>query len=121
MKPPDGAQAATGHLAAVGSVQARHSIRLPALLAPCCRQVDRMVSATLAAVDAGLAAHGPRLVMFSSFDPEVCAEIKRRCAGRGSSCEGLLGLQRWLQRTSWVEVGGCKQAQGRQAAVRADA
>jgi glycerophosphodiester phosphodiesterase len=41
-------------------------------------EVDRMVSTTLAAVDAGLAAHGPRLVMFSSFDPEICVEIKRR-------------------------------------------
>lgn len=42
-------------------------------------EVDRMVSATLAAVDAGLAAHGPRTIMFSSFDPEVCLEVKRRC------------------------------------------
>ncbi|KAL4440128.1 hypothetical protein ABPG75_003129 [Micractinium tetrahymenae] len=41
-------------------------------------EVDRMVSATLAAVDAGLAAHGPRLVMFSSFDPDVCLAVKRR-------------------------------------------
>jgi hypothetical protein len=41
-------------------------------------EVDRMVGATLAAVDAGLAAHGPRLVMFTSFDPEVCLEVKRR-------------------------------------------
>lgn len=43
-------------------------------------EVDRMVSAILAAVDAGLAAHGPRLIVFSSFDPEVCLEIKQRCA-----------------------------------------
>lgn len=41
-------------------------------------EVDRMVSATLAAVDAGLAAYGPRTLMFSSFDPEVCMEVKRR-------------------------------------------
>lgn len=41
-------------------------------------EVDRMVSAILAAVDAGLAAHGPRLIVFSSFDPEVCLEIKQR-------------------------------------------
>lgn len=41
-------------------------------------EVDRMVDATLAAVDAGLAAHGPRLVVFSSFDPDVCLEVKRR-------------------------------------------
>ena len=41
-------------------------------------EVDRMVGATLAAVEAGLAAYGPRLVMFSSFDPEVCLEVKRR-------------------------------------------
>ncbi|EFN52895.1 hypothetical protein CHLNCDRAFT_138426 [Chlorella variabilis] len=44
-------------------------------------EVDRMVSATLAAVDAGLAAHGPRTIMFSSFDPEVCLEVKRRRPG----------------------------------------
>ena len=35
-------------------------------------EVDRMVGATLAAVEAGLAAYGPR------FDPEVCLEVKRR-------------------------------------------
>ena len=54
---------------------------LPAFLALTRHQVDRMVSATLAAVDAGLAAYGPRLVMFSSFDPEVCVEVKRRWVG----------------------------------------
>ena len=36
------------------------------------------VSATLAAVEAGVAAYGPRLVLFSSFDPDVCLEVKRR-------------------------------------------
>lgn len=41
-------------------------------------EVDRMVSATLAAVEAGLDAHGSRLVVFSSFDPCVCQEVKRR-------------------------------------------
>ena len=55
-------------------------------------QVDRMVSATLAAVDAGLAAHGARLVMFSSFDPDVCVEIKRRCEPvRNCSAAAVLG------------------------------
>lgn len=48
-----------------------------------------MVSATLAAVDAGLAAHGARLVMFSSFDPEVCMEVKRRC-GFGAFVDGAV-------------------------------
>ncbi|PSC67608.1 Glycerophosphodiester phosphodiesterase GDE1 isoform B [Micractinium conductrix] len=41
-------------------------------------EVERMVSATLAAVEAGVAAYGPRLVLFSSFDPDVCLEVKRR-------------------------------------------
>ena len=41
-------------------------------------EVERVVSATLATVDASMAVHGPRTIMFSSFDPEVCVEVKRR-------------------------------------------
>ncbi len=43
-------------------------------------EIDRVVTATLAAVDAAAAAAGgrTRAVMFSSFDPEVCIEIRIR-------------------------------------------
>ncbi|KAL4519205.1 hypothetical protein Ndes2526A_g00304 [Nannochloris sp. 'desiccata'] len=45
-------------------------------------EVERVVTATLAAVDAAAAAggssRGTRAVMFSSFDPEVCTEIRMR-------------------------------------------
>ncbi len=46
-------------------------------------EVERVVTATLAAVDAAAAAataagSAPRAVMFSSFDPEVCTEIRMR-------------------------------------------
>ena len=65
-------------------------------------EVQRMVGGILAGVDAGLAAHGPRLVLFTSFDPDVCLEVKRRCgvgAGWGDVvCVGGGGeWQLWLQ------------------------
>lgn len=42
-------------------------------------EVERVVTATLAAVDAAAAScRGTRAVMFSSFDPEVCTEIRMR-------------------------------------------
>lgn len=43
-------------------------------------EVERVVTATLAAVDAAAASSkmGIRAVMFSSFDPEVCTEIRMR-------------------------------------------
>lgn len=40
-------------------------------------EVSRQLDAILAVVDAQLAAT-PRVVLFSSFDPEVCVELKRR-------------------------------------------
>lgn len=40
-------------------------------------EIDRVLNATLATVDAALAAQ-PRLVMFSSFDPDVCLELRLR-------------------------------------------
>lgn len=42
-------------------------------------EVSRVLDALLAAVDAAqAAAPAPRLLLFSSFDPEVCLELKRR-------------------------------------------
>jgi glycerophosphodiester phosphodiesterase len=43
-------------------------------------EVDRMVTATLAAVDKGLKQYGQRAIMFTSFDPDICLEVKRRWA-----------------------------------------
>lgn len=42
-------------------------------------EVERMLGPILAEVDAALAA-GPRPLIFSSFDPDICLEIKRRRA-----------------------------------------
>ncbi len=41
-------------------------------------EVSRQLDAILAVVDRGLAAAPRRRLLFSSFDPEVCSELKRR-------------------------------------------
>jgi glycerophosphodiester phosphodiesterase len=47
-------------------------------------EIDRVLGATLATVDAALVAQ-PRLVVFSSFDPDVCLELRRRCTASAAS------------------------------------
>eukprot|EP00887_Chlorella_sp_A99_P000587 scaffold17.g587.t1 len=44
-------------------------------------EIDRMLTAILAEVEVGLAAGGPRPVIFSCFDPDVCAELRARRPG----------------------------------------
>lgn len=41
-------------------------------------EISRMLDSILAEVDAAVAAHGPRLLLFSCFDPDVCLELRRR-------------------------------------------